>query len=274
LLKKKNETIESQSSKLKDYASRAAADFKTPESSEPRRYRFFGSPSKRFSNFKPNNFSDLFYLRRETLRRWKKAVRTTVCRKISSTRHFATVIKSLHKDLAPTLDELRDTIAALRPSDVSKVVPLNFVTELVRAGQQEFADAMQGHFSAALAVNIKYTNIMSWVKYFRMRALLSSVFEPRTGQWERKSFNGVMYPMLPGRHKMGAVVAELKRKFSLKVSHSGLSASADLRFLAARAILTSVDKGFYVIENSQVLRANGDPVNAHFLMDAANHHEG
>ncbi len=46
-----------------------------------------------------------------------------------------------------------------------------------RIGQQQFADAVQQQFNAWLAVNLKYTLMLSREKFFRLRNLLSHQFD-------------------------------------------------------------------------------------------------
>ena len=144
----------------------------------------------------------------------------------------------------------------------------------MRAGQQSFADFIQAHYTAALAVNIKYTLLLSRMKYDRLRKLLSSFFERRTDSWERLSFNGVMFPYLPGRFKMDNFVKGIKQEFSLRVSANGLSASADLRTIMRNAIICSLEEGFYKVENSVITTLSGEKVPVHFLLDAARPHKG
>jgi hypothetical protein len=153
------------------------------------------------------------------------------------------------------------------------VVPESFIKEKVLEGQKEFAAAIQAHFTAKLAVNIKFTLLLSRRKYLRLRSLLSCTFVLEDDKWKPLSHNGVLFPKLPGRYLMDAYVAEIKQAFTLKVSADGLSAAADLRTIMAKSIWTSIQEGYYKVENNVVSTLLGEPVPVQFMYDAANHHD-
>ncbi len=142
----------------------------------------------------------------------------------------------------------------------------------MKAGQQELADFLQQHYNAELGVNLRYTLMLSFLKYYRLRHLLSSIFVKE--KWERLSFNGVFIPKLPGRCRLEQHVQGIKQLFSLQISKNGLCASADLRFIMAKSILTSIQEGFYQVSNGQVLTSGGNKVSVEMLYDSATQHKG
>ncbi len=130
---------------------------------------------------------------------------------------------------------------------------------------------MQLHFTGGLAVNLKYTLMLSREKFLRLRNLLGHRFDTKQSKWVRLTSDcGVPFPKLPGRTKLEQHVASIKSLFSLQVSKDGLNASTDLRFIMAKSILTSIQGGYYRVENSQVVNQFGETVRIQFLYDAAN----
>jgi hypothetical protein len=253
-----------------------AAERNGPDPVQPAASRASGGVNSR-----PGNTERVFAGSLESksnLARWKEYAKSALMPRLPPPQMRAT-IAALYADLCDHKAALQANLCNMTHRDLTAVIPEEYLSCKIRAGQQELADAIQDHWGVTRSLGIKFKNALSRAKWESLRNEVSA--EWKDGEWVPMEHNGVSFPTLAKRHDLEKAVRAIKKETGLTSFAEGLGVQVDIRKLAIVNMLESVKNGlFYVDHESATVKqrngGGGEGVDPELMnvMDSASHHRG
>ena len=191
---------------------------------------------------------------------------------------IAEVVQGIHAEISTDLQNQGKSMEQLykrAPDKFMQLLPKGAMENAVKTGQEAYASSMYAHWSVNRCLGLKYRNRLSRGRYEDMSMMLS-FDHVEGGGWQRKSFNGVMFPRLQTRYALEKAVKEIKTSTGLTAFDQGKGVTVDLRHLTQVNILESIKKHhFWVDEETATVRQfDGMHPELMNVLDSANHHKG
>ena len=135
-------------------------------------------------------------------RRWRAAAHDLLVSHFGEPQ-LALAVEDLNNQLSSRTTQLAGVLRALSLADAKAALNPGVVQAMRREGAEEFAQAVERHWSVNTCATLKYFNFLSRSKYNDVRLRLSSAWSQDDGGWVRCAgpFD-VAFPSLVSRYKI------------------------------------------------------------------------